>query len=154
MLQTHETAHLGTDPMPDLSAVTALVAEDDPDFRAFIVNELRRAGCHTTALRDGYQFADFIAAAELRGRRPDIIITDVRMPGFDGLSLVGAIREANWTTPVIIMTAFASDHVDRFASRFDAVAVLSKPFDVADLRRIVAAVAGLPFTAGGSQEPT
>jgi two-component system nitrogen regulation response regulator GlnG len=93
----------------------------------------------------GYEFADYIANAEVRHRRPDVIISDVRMPGFDGLSLLASIRGASWRTPVILMTAFGADDVVIGAMKHRAVTVLDKPFDIRELKQLVDAVIGVPF---------
>jgi DNA-binding NtrC family response regulator len=69
-----------------------------------------------------------------------IIVSDIRMPGLDGLGLLTALRCASWTTPVILMTAFGSSETHEEAARLGAV-VLDKPFDLERLGALAERVA-------------
>jgi len=69
--------------------------------------------------------------------RPDVIITDVRMPGMDGISLLDAVKRREPQMPVIVMTAYSD--LDRAVSAFQggAYEYLSKPFDVDEVISLV-----------------
>ncbi len=71
------------------------------------------------------------------GDKPDVIISDIRMPGMDGLALLEQIKLINPDLPVIIMTAFPD--LDRVVSSFQggAYEYLSKPFDIDELLSLV-----------------
>jgi len=91
--------------------------------------------------REGHVVECFDAAARLlqalsRGA-PDLIITDVRMPGIDGIELLEQIKGRAPTVPVIVMTAYPD--LDRTVSAFQSGAFeyLSKPFDVDELVGLV-----------------
>ncbi|MDE0283978.1 MAG: nitrogen regulation protein NR(I) [Gammaproteobacteria bacterium] len=73
----------------------------------------------------------------LEGDKPDVIISDIRMPGLDGLALLEEIKLKNPEVPVIIMTAFPD--LDRVVSSFQggAYEYLSKPFDIDELLGLV-----------------
>ncbi len=73
----------------------------------------------------------------LEGDKPDVIISDIRMPGLDGLALLEEIKLKNPDVPVIIMTAFPD--LDRVVSSFQggAYEYLSKPFDIDELLGLV-----------------
>jgi len=73
----------------------------------------------------------------LEGDKPDVIISDIRMPGLDGLALLEEIKLKNPDLPVIIMTAFPD--LDRVVSSFQggAYEYLSKPFDIDELLGLV-----------------
>ena len=73
----------------------------------------------------------------LDGDKPDVIISDIRMPGLDGLALLEEIKLKNPEVPVIIMTAFPD--LDRVVSSFrgGAYEYLSKPFDIDELLGLV-----------------
>ena len=73
----------------------------------------------------------------LDGDKPDVIISDIRMPGLDGLALLEEIKLKNPDLPVIIMTAFPD--LDRVVSSFQggAYEYLSKPFDIDELLSLV-----------------
>ena len=68
---------------------------------------------------------------------PDVIITDIRMPGMDGISLLDRIKQHSPNIPVIIMTAYSD--LDRAVSAFQggAYEYLSKPFDVDEVVSLV-----------------
>ena len=69
--------------------------------------------------------------------QPDVIISDVRMPGMDGISLLDHIKQLNPDIPVIIMTAYSD--LDRAVSAFQggAFEYISKPFDVDEVVNLV-----------------
>lgn len=67
---------------------------------------------------------------------PDVIVTDVRMPGVSGLSLVAGLRSCGCTMPVIIMSAYG-DRLRENAEHVGADAVFTKPFEIDDLRTAV-----------------
>ena len=63
-----------------------------------------------------------------------MIVSDVRMPGLDGLSVLRALRRHPWCPPVIIITAFGEAGLHEEALRLGATTVLDKPFEVDRLR--------------------
>jgi DNA-binding NtrC family response regulator len=71
------------------------------------------------------------------GRPLDLIITDVRMHGVTGLEILAGLRENDWSTPVILMTAFGDAELHAEAMRLGALAVLDKPFELDALRTLV-----------------
>ena len=74
---------------------------------------------------------------KLQHEEPDVIISDIRMPGMDGISLLGQIKQLAPNIPVIIMTAYSD--LDRAVSAFQggAFEYLSKPFDVDEVVSLV-----------------
>ena len=117
-----------------------LVVEDDPFLVRLIVWALRGDGYDVVVARDGREATDAIASTLLfdeGGRPPDLIITDVRLPGISGLSLLAGIRAHGWKMPIIVMTAHDIERVRPEAERLGATAVFHKPFDVDDLRTAV-----------------
>lgn len=61
--------------------------------------------------------------------KPDLLITDIEMPGISGLSLISAVQEKNICTKCIILTAFENFHYARQAVHFHAAEYLLKPVD-------------------------
>lgn len=115
--------------------LTILLAEDHAEMRHYLYAELRADGhrVHTTA--DGHEMMNALTSlSELPIVMPDAIIMDVRMPGCSGLQILAALREAGWTTPVILITAFGETKLHEEAARLGAAAVFDKPFDVDDLK--------------------
>ena len=121
-----------------LRAPRILLAEDDPDMRALLASSLRRRGYEVCEADSGGTllarlFADHAAGADL----PDLVVSDVRMPGGGGLSALRSIRDRAWATPMVLITAFGDRELHREALDLGA-RVLDKPFDLGDLHRLVA----------------
>jgi DNA-binding response OmpR family regulator len=109
------------------------IAEQDPNVRLLLEQQLRSDGYETLASRNGMETIRALGA--MRGMPfciPDVIILDMHMPGYSGIEILGALRDAGWATPVIIVGIPADDH--DVARRCGAAAVFDKPFDMADLR--------------------
>jgi DNA-binding NtrC family response regulator len=82
-----------------------------------------------------------LAASETRAPghlRFDAIVTDVMMPGFSGLDVLTAVQRHLEGVPVLVVTAFGDARVCRIAEALGSIAVLSKPFDLDDLRTTLA----------------
>ena len=101
------------------------VVDDDASIRWVVERALRLAGMEPRP----FEHAD-AALAALVERRPDVLITDVRMPGTEGLKLLEIARREYPELPVIVMTAHADlDHAVA-AYRGGAFEYLPKPFDI------------------------
>jgi DNA-binding NtrC family response regulator len=116
-----------------------LLAEDDDDMRRLVRNALREEGFHVLEARSGWELLGLIGSRMLaRGGQPlDLIVTDVRMQGITGIEILEGLREGDWSTPVVLMTAFGDPKLHAEASRLGALAVFDKPFDLRALRRLV-----------------
>ncbi|HYC91188.1 MAG TPA: ATP-binding protein [Thermoanaerobaculia bacterium] len=122
----------------DLTGVSVLVVEDNDDSRKLLQTILTRAGA-------AVQVAESVATALriLAGEWPDIIISDIEMPGEDGYSLIRKIRlqePPSRRVPAIALTAYtrSADRVRALAAGFQTH--MSKPVEPAEL---VAAVRSL-----------
>lgn len=73
------------------------------------------------------------ALAKIDSQPYDLVISDLRMPGSDGLQLLETIKERNPATRFILMTAYGSDEVAARAQRLEAYDYITKPFRVTDL---------------------
>jgi len=127
-------------PMP---IARVLVVDDEPHIRRIGELALRSVGGLEVHLAASGAEAVELAAAE----RPDVILLDVMMPGMDGPTTLGTLRERPETAriPVIFMTAKVQKHeVERYL-RLGAAGVIAKPFDPMrlpdDVRRICEAPA-------------
>ncbi len=115
------------------------VADDDPDMRGLIADALRKDGHSVVELEDG---AALRREVEGRSDPPlDLIVSDVRMPIVTGLAVLRTLRASGSTLPVILMTAFGDDAVQREAAALRAL-LFNKPFKVADLRVAVRSLLG------------
>jgi two-component system, response regulator, stage 0 sporulation protein F len=116
-----------------------LVADDQTEMRTLIRKMLVRRGYEVVEATDGPDLVRVLVeglTAE-ESRAPDLIITDVRMPGFTGLEVLARLRREQWTTPVILITAFGDTQLHREALRLGATCVLNKPFDMDELKGAV-----------------
>jgi len=117
-----------------------LLADDDPDLRALLSAALEADGHDVTTAANGREALDVIAPilfAEETARAPDVIVTDVRMPGVNGLSLVAGLRACGCVTPIIVISAFEGGSLRERAEDVGATAVFAKPFEVDDFRTAV-----------------
>lgn len=119
--------------------VRIFLAEDDDAMRFLVFEVLSAWGYEVTRIPDGRILRAYMKSAEA-GRRPmpDLVISDVRMPGGSGLEVLEETRAVDWATPVILITAFPDSATLAEARRLGAVAVLDKPFDLTDLLELVA----------------
>jgi len=128
-------------PLPSLRGVYLLVVDDEDDNREMIAAALEQAGAEVTAVASAAEAMSAIAA-----RRPDVIVSDIGMPGEDGYALVRRVRampsEAGGRVPAIALTAHAraTDRTDALRAGFQEH--LSKPIDPAELVVAVARFAG------------
>jgi CheY-like chemotaxis protein len=122
-----------------------LVAEDDPDLRMLIAAALGRDGHDIVTAADGTEILELLAATigePESTRQFDLIVSDVRMPGWSGLDVLAGLRHYPLVPPVVLITAFGDEQLHADARRLGAVATLDKPFDVDDLRAVVGATLG------------
>ena len=117
--------------MPAAVPITILVADDDPEMRAYIRRSLR--GARVVEAASG---TEALAQARDGTPGPDLVIADVRMPGLDGYALCMALHAdaATAAIPVLIVSG------EQPQTTGCADGFLAKPFNAAGLR---AAVAGL-----------
>jgi DNA-binding NtrC family response regulator len=109
-----------------------LVVDDEPSSRELLDIILNEDGYETEAVSGGREALDRLAA-----RRFDMVVTDLQMPGMDGLELTQAIRERHPLCEVLILTAFGSQERAHEAGRLQAD-YLRKPFDRVDLLHRIA----------------
>jgi CheY-like chemotaxis protein len=127
--------HEGPSPVPSEEdekvpgeAPEVLVVDDEAEMQAYLRSVLRPTYRVYTA-SDGEE-----ALERLRQRPPDLVISDVRMPGRNGIFLCGAIREDETLRhlPVLLLTSGPDDGARRSGVQAGADAYVSKPFDPAD----------------------
>lgn len=119
-----------------------LLAEDDDAMRDMIQQVLMRAGHTVVALEDGFELADYVELIRQRGglEAPDLILSDVRMPGRTGLEVLAQVRARGLTCPVLLLSAFVDDPTREEARRLGAQALLDKPVDMDELKAAVTAL--------------
>ena len=120
-----------TTPNPKLAGKKVLVVDDEADLRDILTFTLKRENLNVVQASNAEQ-----AIAMIRSERPDIIISDIRMPGGDGYSLLKSLHLAGSSTPIIIITGSES-HADSVWSELGVFKVISKPFTSADILEAV-----------------
>jgi DNA-binding NtrC family response regulator len=106
-----------------------LVLDDEPDMVENCARILKRAGYQCLTATDPHR-----ALALVDAERPDLLLTDLKMPGMDGMEVLRRAREMDPALPVILITAFASIESAVAAIKDGAFDYLPKNFSVDQLR--------------------
>jgi CheY-like chemotaxis protein len=115
-----------------------VLAEDDHDLRRALARLLECDGYDVHTVASGAQLLDYLASwilCEVTRPPADAIVTDVRMPGFNGLSIVEGLRANGWPQPIIVISAFSDEVMRDRVERLGGSALLAKPFEPTDLER-------------------
>ncbi|NTV71578.1 MAG: sigma-54-dependent Fis family transcriptional regulator [Azonexaceae bacterium] len=112
--------------------VRILVVDDEEIARQNLMHVLGREGWQVDCAADGAQ-----ATALINANHYQLVLTDLRMPGIDGLTLLHSIKERDEAIEVIVITAHASAGSAVEAMRAGAFFYIEKPFRIADVRKIV-----------------
>lgn len=115
-----------------------LVVDDDPMMRAAVANALRGTA-EVVGVGDGSA-----ALAALPDGSTDLVLLEVDLPGLTGYELLARLRRSrdHVDLPVVMLTGRASEADRVTAYRTGADGYLTKPYDAAELRRVVTTVAG------------
>ena len=111
--------------MNSAKALDVWLVDDDASIRWVLERALRQAGMHTTSFEEAES-----ALAALGRAEPDVLVTDIRMPGRSGLDLLEEIRASRPKLPVIVMTAHSDLESAVAAYQGGAFEYLPKPFDI------------------------
>ncbi len=116
-----------------------LVVDDEPGLREMLAANLELEGFRVTEAESGER------ALELaRTQSFDLVVTDIRMPGMNGVELFRSLRGLGLQMPVVLMTAFAVEELVKGALEDGAFTVLPKPFEVSHALRTVTNAARAP----------
>lgn len=123
-----------------------LVVDDELSMREFFTILLEKEGYDVATAGNGDE-----ALALLADRHFELVISDIRMPGMGGLSLLEKIKETQSDTPVILITAFASPEDAVSAMKCGAFDYITKPFKVDEMLNIIKSAT--KRTAGSAPTP-
>jgi two-component system nitrogen regulation response regulator GlnG len=117
-------------------ALSVWIVDDDASYRWILERALQKHGVATRS----FESAERVLEA-FRTDKPDVLITDIRMPGQSGLELLKKVRVIDPTLPILVMTAHSDldSAVDAYES--GAFEYLPKPFDIDELIRLVSRAA-------------
>ena len=107
------------------AAPVVWVVDDDQSVRWVLEQALKQAGLAVEA----FETAESMLAM-LESRAPDVVVTDIRMPGLDGLGLMDKLRQRHPDLPVIVITAHSDLDSAVSAYHGGAFEYLPKPFDI------------------------
>jgi DNA-binding NtrC family response regulator len=110
-----------------------MIVDDEPDMLSMLRLTIeKKCACRVTSASSG-----LVALEQLSHCRPDVILSDIRMPDLDGLELLNKIREYDQTISVVIMTGFGTIDMAVQALKNGAYDFLQKPFDKDHLVRVI-----------------
>lgn len=115
-----------------MKGLKVFIVDDEPLMRLSMLDALEGIGCEVTAAATGTE-----GLAILGTRQFDIVITDLRLPGADGLTILKASKERSATTEVILITAHGSVDTAVGAIKLGAYDYITKPFQMEELLLIV-----------------
>lgn len=114
-----------------------LVGEDDAEMRSVLSEALREKGYGVVECSDGLKVLDRLSSVLLSSavtsREPehyDLIVSDIRMPGVNGLSILEGVKLFERFPPMILITAFGDEETHAEAARLGVAAMFDKPFDI------------------------
>jgi CheY-like chemotaxis protein len=132
---------LELEPPPALAGLRVLVLEDEPDARELVERVLQERGATTIAFDCASEALNACTA-----EAPDVIVSDVGLPGVDGYEFMRRLRSSEGqrgrSTPAAALTAFARSEDRRRALIAGFQTHLAKPIDPLELVVVVAALAG------------
>ncbi len=121
--------------MPDkkkLPSARILVVDDETAARSALTELLREEGFEVQSAGDGFK-----AMGRLDGWTPDIVITDLKMPGMDGIQLMDKVRQQIPEVSVVVMTAFGTVESAVEAIQHGADDYLTKPLHIGELLVVI-----------------
>lgn len=115
-----------------MSALKILIVDDEPLMRLSMADALEAVGHDVQAAASGSEGVELVRKHEF-----DLVITDLRLPGADGLTVLKATKEAHPHTEVVVITAHGSVETAVGAMKLGAFDYITKPFQMDELLLIV-----------------
>jgi PAS domain S-box-containing protein len=122
-------------PVPHGAGQHVLVVDDEESVATFVCLSLERLGYRVTKCTSS---SEALRRLEDRNQRFDILLTDQTMPRVTGLDLTRTVRRRDGQFPVVMMSGYNSELTPEVLADFPGVRVLAKPFDGAELGRVLA----------------
>lgn len=116
---------------PNARPPRILIAEDDLALRGLLCEVLEDEGYDVVTAEDGWELLDRLGETWV-GESYDLVLSDIRMPGCSGVEALEALRQRDWSTPVVLMTAFGAEETHAEVQRLGGT-LFDKPFDLDEL---------------------
>lgn len=114
-----------------------VVIDDDPQMRSLLIDHLELSNYYVQAFADGLEAMPFLMGSEPKASQVDLILTDLRMPEMDGISILRQLKSLRPHLPIIIMTAHASVETAIEGLRKGAFDYITKPFKLAEISHAI-----------------
>ena len=111
---------------------TILIVEDEAKMRRLLELNLGEDGFETVSAADAES-----GLKHLHGGAVDLVLTDVKLPGMDGMEFLQAVKRFNAAVPVVVMTAFGTVETAVEAMKMGASNYVLKPFSLDEMRMVV-----------------
>ena len=108
-----------------------LVIEDDAEVRSMLEDYLAFLGYEVFTAEDGLE-----GLKKIKSNRYDLVITDIAMPYVSGIGIISILKEEHPEIPVMAMTGYGY-HAEELAEEKNANAIVSKPFDIQEIKQII-----------------
>jgi two-component system response regulator HydG len=109
-----------------------IIIDDDPEMRSLLIDHLTISNYHVKAFSDGLEAMRFFKNDTLASQ-VELILSDIRMPEMDGISVLREVKHINQDVPVILMTAHASIESAVEGLRKGAFDYIVKPFKLSEI---------------------
>lgn len=116
---------MARDPKKESSKYTILVVDDEELMRNMVVTFLSKLGHSCLTAIDGVDALD-----KMKGNKVDAVVTDIKMPNMDGITLVGELLTDYPGVPIMVMTAFEEEYSAGIAISVGAREFIKKPFSL------------------------
>ena len=116
-----------------------LIADDESSLRKVLSAALRKAGYDTVTAKDAQEALELLSASESMetGDPFHLLISDVRMPGMDGMELLQQVRARYKDLPVVLLTAHGTVDMAVQALKYGAFDFVTKPYDREELLAVI-----------------
>ncbi len=121
-----------TPPSEKSDVVRILVIDDETVIRELLFDVLSRKGYVVDTAEDGFQGLE-----KAKTTRYDVIFTDIRMPGINGLEVYKKLRQISAESQVIVMTGYGLEEMISEALALGAFADVKKPFEISHIYDLV-----------------
>ena len=136
--------------LEDARHLRVLLAEDDDAMRDLLASSLRHDGHEVVEVRDGRELVARTGPGPDGACSYNLVLSDVLMPGANGISVLSRLVHDTSGPLVVVMTAFGNHEVHGWARAIGAIATFDKPFDIDNLRTLLR---NLPARGAGRPSP-